>query len=430
MKISIIGSGYVGLVTGVCFAELGNRVTLVDVVRDKVEKINRGVAPIYEDKLDRMLKKNAGRGRIHATTNLERAVLDTHITFMAVGTPSKKDGSIDLAYVRKAAEDIGKVLKKKSEYHTVAVKSTVVPGTTEEVVLPALEKASGKKAGRDFGLAMNPEFLKEGKAVYDFMKPDRIVIGALDEKSYERIFSLYRNFGCHVMKTNTRTAEMIKYASNAFLSTKISFSNELGNLCKRLGIDSYEVADGMGHDERVERKFLNSGIGYGGSCFPKDVKAIIAFGKEMGLKTDLLDSVEKVNREQPIRIVEMLREKMPRLKGRKIAVLGLAFKPDTDDIREAPSLIIVSELLKSGAIVTAYDPKAADNFRREFPNVQYAANMRAALDGADACLLLTEWNEFRSLSDADFERMAGNVIIEGRRMLDRKQVKSFDGVCW
>ncbi len=430
MKISIIGSGYVGLVTGACFAELGNRVTLVDVLKDKVEKINKGIAPIYEEKLDRMLGKNIGRGRIHATTHLESAVMNTHITFIAVGTPSRKDGSIDIACIMRAAEDIGKALKKKTEYHTVVVKSTVVPGTTEGVLLPLLEKASGKKAGKDFGVAMNPEFLKEGKAVHDFMNPDRIVIGAVDEKSYERVFSLYRDFRCPVMRTPPRTAEMIKYASNAFLATKISFSNELGNLCKRLRIDSYEVAEGMGHDERIERKFLNSGIGWGGSCFPKDVKAIIAFGKEMGLKMELLDSVEKVNREQPMRIVEMLKEKIPVLRGRRIAVLGLAFKPDTDDIREAPSIRIVSELLKSGAFVIAYDPKAADNFRRQFRDVEYTASARAAIEGADACLLLTEWDEFKKLTDEDFKRMKGKTIIEGRKILDPEKAKQFDGVCW
>lgn len=429
MKISVIGSGYVGIVTGACFAELGNHVILVDVIRDKVEKINRGISPIYEEKLDRMLKKNIGHGRLHATTHMEKAILDTHLTFIAVGTPSKRDGSVDLVYVKKAAEEIGKALKKKDEYHTIVVKSTVIPGTTENVILPIVERFSGKEAGRDFGVAMNPEFLKEGVAVADFMNPDRVIIGAIDGKSAERVFALYRDFKCPVMKTNPRTAEMIKYASNAFLATKISFINEIGNLCKRLGIDSYEVADGMGYDDRIERKFLNSGIGYGGSCFPKDVKAIIAKGKKTGLKMETLDAVESVNREQPHKVVDMLREKIPRLKGKTIAVLGLAFKPGTDDIREAPSLLIVPELLKSGASVKAYDPKAAENFKKEFPDVKYYASAEAAIEGADACLLLTEWDEFKKLADEDFKRMRGDVIIEGRKILNLESVE-FEGICW
>ena len=431
MRISIIGSGYVGLVTGTCFAELGNHVILVDVVKDKVEKINRGIAPIYEENLDRKLKKNVGNGRLHATTKLAGAVLDTNMTFIAVGTPSRKDGNVDLVYIKKAAEDIGAALrKKKKTYHTVVVKSTVVPGSTEQIVLPILEKSSGKKAGTDFGVAMNPEFLKEGKAIEDFMNPGRVVIGAIDEKSADRVNALYSNFKCPVMKTDPRTAEMIKYASNAFLATKISFSNEMGNLCKKLGIDSYVVADGMGYDDRIERKFLNSGIGYGGSCFPKDVKAIIAKGRKEGLRMDLLCAAEDVNGSQPLKLLELLKRSMPTLRGKTIAVLGLAFKPGTDDIREAPSLKIVPALLKAGAKVSAYDPKATGNFRAEFPDIRYCLDAQAALDGSDACLILTEWDEFRKLSKADFSRMKGSVILEGRRILDPSKVNGFEGVCW
>ncbi len=430
MKISIIGSGYVGLVTGTCFAELGNSVTLVDVVKDKIDKINSGIAHIYEEKIDSMLKNNVGHGRLKATTHLEKAVLDTHITFIAVGTPSRKDGSIDLVYIKSVSEEIGKALRKKDEYHTVVVKSTVVPGTTEDVVLPLLEKHSGKKAGKDFGVAMNPEFLREGKAVNDFMNPDRIVIGSIDEKSHGRVEALYREFKCNVLKTNPRTAEMIKYASNAFLATKISFINEIGNLCKKLDINSYEVADGMGFDDRIERKFLNSGTGYGGSCFPKDVKAIIAKGKEKGLKMELLDAAENVNRDQPLRITDMLREKMPVIRGKTVAVLGLAFKPGTDDIRESPSLVVVSELLESGANVRAYDPQASENFSKEFPDAEYMSSAEAAIEGADACLLLTEWDEFRNLTDDDFKKMSRPIVIEGRTILNPKNVSKIVGVCW
>jgi len=424
MRISIIGCGYVGLISGVCFAEMGNSVILVDVIRDKVDKINGGIAPIYEENLDRMLKKNIGHGRLHATTRLEKAVIDSDMTFIAVGTPSRRDGSIDMVYVKKAAEDIGKALKEKGAYHTVVVKSTVTPGTTEDVVLSMLEKFSGKEAGRDFGVAMNPEFLKESKAVADFMNPDRIVIGGIDEESIERVGRLYKDFKCPVMETNPRTAEMIKYASNAFLAAKISFSNELGNLCKKLGIDAYEVAAGMGYDGRIERKFLDSGIGYGGSCFPKDVKAIIAKGKKSGLK------MEKVNKEQPLLVIEMLKKRIPNLKGKTIAVLGLAFKPGTDDIREACSLKIVGALLHKKAKIKAYDPQAAENFKRIYKNITYCMHAKEALEGADACLILTEWPEFKSLTDEDFNVMLGKVIIEGRKVLDPGKVKKFEGVCW
>jgi UDPglucose 6-dehydrogenase len=430
MRVSIIGSGYVGLVTGACLAELGNHVVLVDVVKEKVEKINRGIAPIYEENLDMMLKKNTGHGRLHATTHTEKAIKETNLTFIAVGTPSRRDGSIDLAYIRKAAEDIGKALKEKDTYHTVVVKSTVVPGTTVGTVLPIVERSSGKKAGTGFGVAMNPEFLKEGKAVYDFMNPDRVIIGGIDGKSIERVNALYDKFECPVMKTNPRTAEMIKYASNAFLATKISFSNEIGNLCKELSIDSYEVSDGMGLDSRIERKFLDSGLGYGGSCFPKDLRAIIAKGRKEGLRMRLLDAAERINRDQPLRIVEMLKEKMPTLRGKTVAVLGLAFKPGTDDIREAPSLSIVPALLSAGASVKAYDPKAMGNFRREFPKAEYSMSAGAAIEGADACIILTEWDEFKNLKDEDFNRMKGKVIIEGRKTLDPSKVKRFEGVCW
>jgi UDPglucose 6-dehydrogenase len=430
MKLSIIGSGYVGLVTGTCFAQLGNSVTLVDVLKDKVDKINSGVSPIFEENLDGMLRRNISHGRIKATMNLRGAVLATSVTFIAVGTPSRNDGSIDLRYIEEASAEIGRALKEKDDFHTVVVKSTVVPGTTEGVVLPALEKTSGKKAGKDFGVAMNPEFLREGKAVEDFMKPDRVVIGGLDRLSIERLRKLYQHFDCPVMETNPRTAEMIKYASNAFLATKISFSNEIGNLCKKLCIDSYTVADGMGLDSRIERKFLNSGIGYGGSCFPKDVKAITSFGRQMGLEMSILGAVEKVNSGQPLAIVRTLKKKLPLLKGKRIAVLGLAFKSGTDDIREAPSLKIIPELISSGATVVAYDPQAAENFRKKFPIVEYASSAHSAIENADACLLLAEWDEFKKFTDADFSAMKRKIVIEGRKILDPSAVSGFEGVCW
>jgi UDPglucose 6-dehydrogenase len=430
MRISIVGTGYVGLVTGTCFAELGNDVVMVDVIQDKVDKINRGIPPIYEEGLDRMLRDNLGKGRLHATLDIDKAVKETDITFISVGTPSKKDGSIDMVYIKKASEAIGNALRGKRGYHTIVVKSTVVPQTTEKVVIPIIEKRSGKKAGREFGVAMNPEFLREGFAIKDFMNPDRVVIGAIDKKSADTVYNLYRRFDCKIMKTDTKTAEMIKYASNAFLATKISFSNELGNMCKKLGIDSYAVADGMGLDSRIERRFLNSGIGYGGSCFPKDVKAFVKMARKSRTRPVLLDAVEKVNKEQPLKIMEILRKRMPTLKGKTVAVLGLAFKDGTDDIREAPSLKIVGELKRLGAFVKAYDPQASENFKKQHPRIEYCSSARSALEGSDAALVVTEWPEFSELTDDDFKRMKGDVIIEGRRILKKENVKKFEGVCW
>ncbi|NOX71908.1 MAG: UDP-glucose/GDP-mannose dehydrogenase family protein, partial [Candidatus Micrarchaeota archaeon] len=405
-------------------------VVLVDVIEEKVKQINEGKTPIYEEGLEEMLKRNIEEGRIRATTDITDAIKNSEITFISVGTPSREDGSIDLVYIKSAAEDIGKALKEKDSYHVVVVKSTVVPQTTENIVLPIIEEHSGKKAGKDFGVAMNPEFLKEGKAVSDFMNPDRIVIGGIDEKSISTIFELYKNSDCPIIKTNPKTAEMIKYAANAFLATKISFSNEIGNLCKKLGIDSYKVADAIGYDNRIERRFLNSGIGYGGSCFPKDVKAILAKGREEGLQMNLLDSVEKVNQNQPNRILEILKEEMPEIEGKTIAVLGLAFKGDTDDIREAPSIKVVGNLLKNGAKVKAYDPKATENFRKLYENVEYYDSAQDAIKEADACLILTEWKEFGPLTDDDFSSMRNKLIIEGRRILDPNKVHGFEGICW
>jgi len=294
MKISIIGAGYVGLVTGACFAKLGNDVIILDIDKEKLEKVRKGISPIYEEGLDELLKNY--RHKIEVTQDYDYAIQGSEVTFICVGTPSKEDGSIDLSYVKDAARSIGNALRRKKEWHLVVVKSTVLPGTTTDVVLPIIERFSGKKAGKDFGIAMNPEFLREGKAVKDFLEPDRIVIGCYDERSKEVLRELYKDFDCPIVETSPSTAEMIKYASNAFLATKISFINEVGNICKRLGIDTYEVADGMGLDKRIGRAFLDSGIGWGGSCFPKDTKALLRWGEEVGgeLRIDESDSIERL----------------------------------------------------------------------------------------------------------------------------------------
>jgi UDPglucose 6-dehydrogenase len=404
-------------------------VTAVGRTQAKADSINAGKSPIFEEGLDDALAKLIASGKFSATTDLAGAVSKSEVTFICVGTPSAEDGSIDLTDMARASEDIGKALKEKKAYHTVVVKSTVVPGTTEGVVIPSIEALSGKRAGQDFGVCMNPEFLREGKALEDFMKPDRVVIGELDRKSGDVMHSIYSGFSAPIVRTKLKTAEMIKYASNSFLATKISFINEIANMCKRLGIDVYDVARGMGLDRRIGTLFLNAGAGFGGSCFPKDVSALISLAREKGAGADILETVMAVNERQKRKVVEILKAKMD-VRGKRIAVLGLAFKDGTDDIRDAPSIEVIKELLDSGASVAAYDPKAGENMRKIYPGISYYSSAGEALQGADACLIMTEWPEFRSLTDKDFSAMKGKIIIEGRKMLDRSKVGNFEGVCW
>lgn len=427
MKISVIGSGYVGSVTAACFAEVGHEVVCVDIDKKKMDQINAGIPPIYEEGLEELLQKYAGKS-LTATTDYESAIKNTNISFICVGTPSAEDGSIDLSIVRAATASIGAVLAKKEGYHVVVVKSTVVPETTEKFVLSILEETSGKVAGKDFGVAMNPEFLREGKAVYDFMHPDKIVVGAIDQKSGDLVSELYRNFKCEVTRTSVSTAEMIKYANNSLLATKISFANEIGNICKRLNVDTYEVMKAVGKDSRISPKFLNSGAGFGGSCFPKDVKALIGKAKEIGYSPVLLESVIGVNEKQPILMTEILQKKIGSLAGKKVAVLGLAFKNDTDDIRESRAIPVIAELLRLGAEVSAYDPMATENMKRIFPTIEYSGKAKDALEGADACLVMTEWDEFKKL-DSEFEVMKGKIVVDGRRVIKAKNI-DYEGLCW
>ena len=422
MNISIIGTGYVGLVTGVCFAKLGNNIICVDVDEKKIELINKGVLPIYEEGLEQLLVEN--KNRIHATKDYEHAIQNTDVTFICVGTPSKEDGSIDLKFVKKAAEEIGKQLKNKDKWHLVVMKSTVLPGTTRDIVLPLLEQYSGKKAGKDFGLTMNPEFLREGVAVKDFLEPDRIVIGYYDDKSRKVLKELYKDFSCPILETSLSAAEMIKYASNAFLATKISFINEIGNMCKKLDIDTYEVAEGMGLDKRIGRAFLDSGIGWGGSCFPKDLDALISWAKRIGEESNIISSVVEVNKKQPLKMIELLKKHVPKLKGKTVGVLGLAFKPNTDDIRESRAIPVVKQLLKEKAVVKAFDPKAMENFKKMFPQIKYCSSAEETLD-SDAVLILTKWEEFKKLDYTE------KIVIDGRRLLEAKNTaKIYEGVCW
>jgi UDPglucose 6-dehydrogenase len=443
MKVSVAGTGYVGLVSGVCLAEKGHHVLCIDIDEAKVEKINSGIPPIYEDGLEDLLKKNVGN-RLIATTNLRQAVLDTDISLIAVGTPF--DGNeIDLKYIKIVARQIGEVLKDKESFHTVVVKSTVVPGTTENVVLPILEEASGKKAGVDFGVGMNPEFLKEGEAVPDFMFPDRIVYGGLEEKSIAMLEDLYAVFeGVDKIATNCRTAEMIKYTANSLLATMISFSNEIANLCAAVGgIDVTEVTHGVHLDKRLTpiledgtrifpsfTTYIEAGCGFGGSCFPKDVKALIAYGKQQGSAMDILDSVIAVNEKQPARLIALLKKHFQELKGLKVAVLGYAFKPGTDDIRESPALPVTQTLLDEGAYVKGYDPIAQHEAQKVFGEgtVEFCPDLASTIAGVDAIIIITRWAEFKHIPDLLSAQTNQPVVIDGRRMLDRTSVQHYEGV--
>lgn len=420
MKISIIGTGYVGLVSGVGFAQLGNNVICVDVDKKKVEDINNGIPPIYEDGLKDLLSKN--KERLTATTDYKFAIEQSDITFICVGTPSQDDGSIDLSYIEEVSVEIGKQIRNKKSWHLVVVKSTVLPGTSEKTVLPLLEQYSGKKAGKDFGVVMCPEFLKEGVAIKDFFEPDRIVIGFYDKHSLTVLRDLYKDFSCPLVETSLSAAEMIKYASNAFLATKISFINEIGNMCKSIGINTYEVADGMGLDKRIGRAFLNAGVGWGGSCFPKDVHALIAWAKKRNESSRILDNVVEVNRLQPLKLIKLLKKQVPEIQGKTIGVLGLAFKPNTDDIRESRALVVIKELLNTDAVVKVYDPEAMENCKSVFPDITYCDTAEEVLT-ADAILILTDWDEFSCLD------YTGKIIIDGRNVEKAKE-GIYEGICW
>lgn len=425
----MVGSGYVGMIMAVGLAEMDHDVICLDVDEDRIRMINQGVAPIHEPGLDELLHKHTGE-KIRATGSYDDAIGSSDISVICVGTPSAEDGRADLSMISNTAEDIGKVLRNIDNYHVVVVKSTVPPGTTEETVLPLLEKNSDKKVSSDFGLAMNPEFLQEGSALHNFMNPDRIVIGSFDQRSGDIVASLYAGFDVPVLRTDIKTAEMIKYAANSLLATKISFSNEIGNICKQLGIDVYKVMEGVGLDRRISPLFLRAGAGFGGSCFPKDVEALVAKAEEMGCNSVLLRSVLAINDMQPLHMIELLRRYVPDLAEKRIAVLGLAFKNNTDDIRESRSILVIEALLREKVRVSAYDPLANDNMRQLFPDVEYCASARDALRDADACLVMTEWREFSDLGEGDFGVMRNMVVIDGRHIIKPVDGMIYEGLCW
>lgn len=443
MKVSVIGAGYVGLVSGVCLAEKGHNVICVDIEQEKVDKINNGIPPIYEKGLEDLLEKNVNVN-IKATTDLHRSVIETDISLVAVGTPFNGE-MIDLCYIKKVAQQIGEAIRDKAGYHMVVVKSTVVPGTTDEVVLPILESASGKKAGSGFGIGMNPEFLREGEAVRDFMFPDRIVMGGIDDRSLGCLEQLYEPFdNIDIIRTNNKTAEMIKYTSNSLLATMISFSNEIANLCAAIGdIDVVDVMSGVHLDKRLSpllpdgnrivpafTTYIEAGCGFGGSCFPKDVKALISHGKRIGLPMRLLDAVIQINKEQPKQVISILKKHFPVLKGIRVAVLGLAFKPGTDDMRESPAIPIINDLLAGGAKIKAYDPVARDEARKLFgaDTIVFCDAVEEIIEDVDAVLLLTRWDEFSRIPTLLADLEPKPLFIDGRRMLDKNKIERYAGI--
>lgn len=431
MNIAVIGTGYVGLVTGTCFAETGNMVTCVDIDEQKVKKLSSGQITIFEPGLEKLFERNGKEGRLKFTTSLADGIKNAKVIFLALPTPPDGDGFADLKYVLDVAEKIGKLLKKGS-YKIIIDKSTVPVGTADQVkqvILKSAGEAGIDNAEKLFDVVSNPEFLREGVAVEDFMKPDRVVIGTSSQKAKKTLGELYAPFvrqGNPVIYMDERSAELTKYAANSFLATKISFMNEIAQLCERLGADVDMVRKGMGADDRIGRRFLFPGIGYGGSCFPKDVQALSKSSHKVDYDFKILEAVMQVNENQKIHLLPKIKAYFKNdLKGKKIAIWGLAFKPNTDDIREAPALRIIKELTDEGATVTAYDPEAMDNVKIELGNkITYAENQYDALKNADALVIATEWSEFRTPDLNKIKSSLNNaVIFDGRNLFELYQME-------
>ncbi len=444
VKITITGTGYVGLVTAAVFADKGFSVVALDIDQDKVDAVNKGETFFFEPNLPPLIQRVVLKKKtLTATTNIAESLKSSDVTFICVGTPSLEDGSCDLQYIEQSARDIGRAIKEKNDYHLVIAKSTIVPGTTRNLIKKAIEEESGKKAGEGFGLCMSPEFLREGQSVHDTIYPDRIIIGEYDKKSGEMLEGIFRvlysekidefsknweaiyNKQVHcpkILRLSLETAECIKYANNSFLATKISFINEFANICERIdGVDINNVAKGIGFDFRINPNFLRAGAGFGGSCFPKDVRAIMKFAKDIDFEPNILKSVIDINTHQTKRMVELAEEKLETLSGKVVCILGLSFKPETDDMRNAPSIKIIEQLLSKNARIIAYDPKAMSEAKKKDSigdKITYANSIQDALKDSDICMLITEWAEFKNLEPKDFKSMKNPILIDGRRIYE------------
>lgn len=430
-SISVIGAGYVGLCTAVGFASKNYKVTIVEQNMQKVRSINNAVPPFYEPGLEELLKKVVREKNLKCTSDYEEAILNTQTTFITVGTPSLPDGNVDLQHIRNASRNIGETLAKKKKYHLVVVKSTVTPSTTNDVVKVLIEKHSKKKCGSHFGLCVNPEFLVEGAALNGVLNPDRIVIGEYDKKSGNLLESLYKDFYGKkippILRTNLQNAELIKYANNAFLAMKVSYINQIANLCQRIpGADVEVVAKGIGLDKRIGPLFLKAGLGWGGSCFPKDLQALLKFSRSKGAALPLTEATIRVNETQPLKAINLAENLLGPLKAKKVAILGLAFKPETDDMREAVSIKIVEELLRRKAKISVYDPAALENAKKIFGNkVKYCKTPFECINNAECAIIVTEWAEFSKLKPEDFtSKMKKPIIIDGRRIYNPQKFSS------
>ena len=416
-NIAVIGVGYVGLVTGVCLADLGNRVVCVDINEDKVENLSQGVMPIYEPGLEDLVDRNVRAGRLMFTTSYGEGLADADFVFIAVGTPEGVDGEADLRYVRMAARSIA----EEMDHPLVIVNKATVPVGTGDWVADLIRQY--RNGDIEFSVVSNPEFLREGSAISDFLEPDRVVLGSLDREAAEKVAQLYLPLRTTIMITDLRTAEMIKYASNAFLATRISFINEIANICEALGADVKEVATGMGYDARIGHGYLDAGVGYGGSCFPKDVKALTYMAEIKGRHPQLLRAVMDINDDQRRQVVRKLDQALGGLRGARVGLLGLAFKPNTDDMREAPAAYIARMLASAGAEVRGYDPVAKEVAARMLPEVDLLDNAYDLAEGCDALVVVTEWNEFKNLDLARIHQlMSGNVVVDGRNIYDPEQM--------
>ena len=427
MNIAIVGTGYVGLVSGTCFAEMGAHVTCVDVDAQKIEKLKSGIMPIYEPGLEELVKRNVEFERLQFTTDLTEVLDDVEVVFSAVGTPPDEDGSADLKYVLAVARQFGQHINK---YTILVTKSTVPVGTARKVKAAIQEELDKRGVQIPFDVASNPEFLKEGAAIKDFMSPDRVVVGTESEKAREVMTRLYKPFlinNFRVIFMDIPSAEMTKYAANAMLATRISFMNDIANLCELVGANVDAVRKGIGTDTRIGNKFLYAGCGYGGSCFPKDVKALLHTGLDNGYHMEVIEAVERVNEKQKSVVYDKIIRAVGTVKGKTVAVCGLAFKPETDDMREAPALVVIDRLLKDGATVRVFDPVAMDECKRRIgDSVVYCKNMYDAADGADVFALMTEWRQFRMPSWNVIKKvMNGNVIVDGRNIYDRSELEDY-----